>query len=158
MRIVDLFLAINALNYYSTPDWYFAMDAAAHRRYYAELHSIWALRAGLSEEQKERIVPDHRTRLFRILSVADLTAEEIARLNASTMRMFVSSAVDKNDRIVGAMYVVSAMTLVNREAKEAYPWLYESVYEPPPVSRFGWLHRLFRIRNLPFLEIPLREE
>lgn len=158
MRIVDLFLAINDLNYYSTPEWYFAMDAAAHRRYYAELHSIWALRAGLTEEQKERIVPDHRRRLFRIISVAELTVDEIARLNASTMRMFVSSAVDKNDRIVGAMYVVSALTLVNREAKEAYPWLYESVYEPPPVSRFGWLQRLFRIRNLPFLEIPLREE
>ena len=158
MRIVDLFLAINDLNYYSTPEWYFAMDATAHRRFYTELHSIWATRAGLTEEQKERIVPDHRRRLFRIVSVADLTADEIARLNVSTMRMFVSSAVDKNDRIVGAMYVVSTLTLVNREAREAYPWLYESVYEPPPVSRFGWLHRLFRIRHLPFLEIPLRVE
>jgi hypothetical protein len=158
MRIVDLFMIINELNYYSSPDWFFSMDATAHRRFYAELHMIWSVRAGLSEEQKERIIPNHGTRLFRTLAVSELTMADIVRTNASTMRSFVSSAVDKNDRIVGAMYVVSALTLVNAEAREAYPWLHESVYEPPPVNRIGWLQRLFRMRTIPFLELPPRAE
>ena len=160
MRIVDLFTIINELNYYSTPDWFFAMDAAAHRQYYAELHSIWSVRAGLSEEQKQRIIPHHGARLFRTMAVSEMTAEGIARLNASTMRIFVSSAEDKNDRVLGAMYVVSALTLVSAEAKAAYPWLYESVYEPPPppIGRFGWLHRLLRIQTIPFLQLPPRAE
>ena len=47
----------------------------------------------------------------------------------NVIRMFITSAVDKNDRILGAMYVVSALTLVNEQARNAYPWLYESVFD-----------------------------
>jgi hypothetical protein len=158
MRIVDLFTIINELNYYSTPDWFFEMDAAAHRRFYIELHSIWSVRAGLSEEQKQMIVPNHGTRLFRTTIVGEMTAEGMARLNASTMRIFVSSAINVHDRVLGAMYIVSALTLVNLNAKAAYPWLYESVYEPPPINHMGWLHRLLRLQQMPFLELPPRAE
>jgi len=41
--------------------------------------------------------------------------------------MMIQSAADRNDRILGAMYVVTAFTLVNRQARTAYPWLYETV-------------------------------
>jgi hypothetical protein len=40
--------------------------------------------------------------------------------------MFISAAVDKSDRGLGAMYILTAMTLVCRECAESYPWLYES--------------------------------
>ena len=40
--------------------------------------------------------------------------------------MFVSAATEKPDRSSGAMYVLTAMTLVNKECAESYPWLYES--------------------------------
>jgi hypothetical protein len=158
MRVVDLFMAINELNYYSSPEWFFALDAAAHRQFYTELHSIWTFRAGLTEDQKTAIVPNHATRVFRIapFAIVDMTLEAVVRLNASTMRILIQSAAEKSDRVLGAMYVVSALTLVNREARAAYPWLYESVYEPPtpPPARFGWIRNLFGIRGIPFLELP----
>jgi hypothetical protein len=61
--------------------------------------------------------------------------------------------------------VVSALTLVSEGARREYPWLHESVYEPPaprnivyevPANRFDWIHRLFGARDgpIPLLELP----
>ena len=161
MRIVDLFALLNELQYYSSPDWYFAMETADHRRFYRELHAIWSIRAGLTDAQKATIVPHYGTRLFRISPHAteDLTSDSLQKLTASTIRTFVMSAADKEERVLGAMYVVSALTLVNEEARAAYPWLYESVYEPPavrppPPRLFGWWIRLMGGRDpIPLLEL-----
>jgi len=69
----------------------------------------------------------------------------------------ITSAEDRNDRIIGAMYIISTLTLVCNPAREAYPWLYESVLahedvimEPvhPQVHFFGlggWLNDIFNI-------------
>jgi hypothetical protein len=43
-----------------------------------------------------------------------------------TIRMFVTAALERTDRILGAMYIVTVMTLVNRQCRQMYPWLYES--------------------------------
>jgi hypothetical protein len=56
-----------------------------------------------------------------------MTLEKIQSLNLGIIRTFITSATDKNDRILGAMYIISALTLVSPEARTAYPWLYESV-------------------------------
>ena len=161
MRIVDLFALLNELQYYSSPEWYFALEPADHRRFYAELHSIWSIRAGLTDVQKATIVPSYTTRLFRIPPHATegLTVEALHRLTAATIRTFLLSAADKADRVLGAMYIVSAFTLVNAEARAAYPWLYDSVYEaprPPPPPPFGAWARMFLAgarARIPFLEL-----
>jgi hypothetical protein len=130
MKIVDLFRIIDELNYYSSPDWFLKMDLDHHLRFYSELHSIWTHRAGLSNAQKTSIVPGF-TQLFRHPPWA-LRGQSLAamqKLNMNTIRTLITSAEDRNDRILGAMYVVSTLTLVNEDARRAYPWLYESVYD-----------------------------
>ena len=86
------------------------------------------------------------------------------------IRLMICSAEDRNDRILGAMYVVSTLTLVNEQARTAYPWLYESVSGIPaavPVDdrRFtlgnligvGWLGELIALaerERVPPLRLP----
>ena len=170
MRIVDLFSKIDDLHYYSSPDWFLELNIEGHRQFYRELYAIWTHRAGLTNEQKTAIVPDYTSRLFRIPSfaVVDMTMDTLQRTNVSVIRLMISSAEDRNDRILGAMYVVSTLTLVHRDARAAYPWLYESVYEAPlprvlpPIYQVGWFHRLFgsprprigTVGSIPLLELP----
>jgi hypothetical protein len=183
MKIVDLFHLIDELNYYSSPDWFLKMDLDNHLRFYSELHSIWTHRAGLSMSQKSAIVPGF-TQVFRhppwALRGQSLTTMQ--KLNMNTIRTLITSAEDRNDRILGAMYVVSTLTLVNEDARRAYPWLYESVYDtsapesPPrdaPVEGLGdgererrngvpflnflgiqWIQELLRADTLPPLRLP----
>lgn len=129
MKIVDIFSKIDELNYYSSPDWFISLSEGGHRRFYSQLFDIWTHRANLSNAQKNTIVPGSHGRLFRTprWALADMTYDGLQRLNLGVIRMMITSAEDRNDRILGAMYVVSALTLVCEAARTAYPWLYESV-------------------------------
>ena len=134
LKIVELFHRLNELHYYSSPEWFLSMDEADHRLFYRELYEIWTFRAFLTTVQKNTIVPDYQRKLFQRspLHIPD-TLEALQRLNRSVIRHLIGSAEDVQDRILGAMYVISAFTMVNEEARAAYPWLYESVREEPAV-------------------------
>jgi hypothetical protein len=143
MKIVELFHQINELHYYSSPEWFLSMDESDHRAFYRELYEIWTYRAFLTTVQKNTIVPDYQRRLFQRtpLHIPDML-EGLQRLNRSIIKQLISSAEDIQDRVLGAMYVISAFTIVNEEARAAYPWLYESLRDVPlpPVPP----HRPFR--------------
>jgi hypothetical protein len=132
MKIVELFRQINELHYYSSPEWFLSMDESDHRAFYRELYDIWTYRAFLTTVQKNTIVPDYQRRLFQRspLHIPD-TLEGLQRLNRSIIKQLISSAEDIQDRVLGAMYVISAFTIINEEARAAYPWLYESVQDEP---------------------------
>lgn len=155
MSIVDLFHSIDELNYYSSPDWFIGLNLYGHQRFYRELYDIWNYRAGLSNTQKEAIVPNHIQTLFRYppWALFDLSIELIRKLNTKMIERLVMTATDRNDRILGAMYVISTLTLVNRQARLAYPWLYESVSllpqdtngDLPIVQEFGWIQNIITL-------------
>lgn len=163
MKIVDIFSKIDELNYYSSPDWFIHLDIDDHKEFYGLLFDIWTTRANLSNAQKNTIVPGYTSKLFKTprWAVADMTLEGLQRMNLNTMRTMISSAIDRNDRILGAMYVVSALTLVCDEARAAYPWLYESVFEEAPpraaaeerrpalanLLGIGWLNDILALRE-----------
>jgi hypothetical protein len=67
--------------------------------------------------------------------VALKSLDSLRKINLDIIRMFISAAVDKSDRTLGAMYIVTALTLVNTQCKETYPWLYESA-TPGIYSRY----------------------
>ena len=163
MKVVDIFNKIDELSYYSSPDWFISLNHYGHAKYYRELYEIWNTRAGLSSAQKSTIVPQYQQRLFRYSPwlVSDQPIATIQKINMNTIRILISSAEDRNDRILGAMYVITAFTMVSRQARTAYPWLYESVSEIPLLSPmegneniqtilgFHWLQNII---NLPMLD------
>ena len=159
MKVVDLFHTIDNLNYYSSPDWFINLTLHGQIRFYRELYDIWNYRAGLSQDQKQSIVPNHTQRLFRYVpySVASQNIHVVQKINMNTIRMLITSAEDRNDRILGAMYVITTFTIVNRQARIAYPWLYESVMfedDTIPIEHFGMqlLHNLL-MESMPPLQL-----
>jgi len=164
MKIVDLFHQLNELNYYSSPEWFFTMDEEDHRRFYKELYEIWTYRADLTTVQKNTIVPDYQRKLFQRSPLhVNSSLESMQKLNRYTIKVLLCSATDRTDRILGAMYVITAFTIINEEARTAYPWLYESVLEEP-VAPAVPPHRPFRFlttlldgilgRRIPVLALP----
>jgi hypothetical protein len=147
MKVVDLFAIIDELNYYSSPDWFIHLTREGHVTFYKELHALWTHRAGLSMTQKNAIVPRFNTRLFRHppWALRDQSLESLHKLNMTSIQLLVTSAADKNDRILGAMYVISALTLVSAQARAAYPWLYDSVFTD---DRRGEEPQRFNLRNI----------
>jgi hypothetical protein len=133
-KVLDIFLKIEALGYYASNQWFHALSLHHHEQFYRRLFVLWEWRLGLSISQKELIVPGQgggilSHRLFRY-PVDDLPQKDKAwweRHNLALIEAFVSRSPDKEQRKLGALYVLMALVQVSREAAYALPWVLETI-------------------------------
>jgi hypothetical protein len=131
MKVVEIFVQMEELQYGADPEWFIALSLSDQKRFYLNLLDIWHHRAGLTQTDRERIVPSPQ-QLFhwgisRITAIQQLST--IRTTNSYIMKKLVSSAADRNDRVLGAMYILTALTQVCPQAAEAFPWLFESAID-----------------------------
>ena len=128
LKVTDLFQKIDELNYYTDAAWFIGLNVNKLRRLYVELYDIWYHRAGLTNEIRGQIIPSparpFRYSIREIIGLKNLAI--LQKINLDMIRMFICAAVDKSDRSLGAMYILTALTLVNDNCAAAYPWLFDS--------------------------------
>jgi hypothetical protein len=133
-HVLRLFQTINALGHYSDPEWFVALTYEQHITFLRELIDIWNYRAELSPQARRTIYPPYGdpfpqyvlgwvTHQFYIY----LTPENIININLTVIERFIDSAVSEGDRCLGSNFILCALTLVSIPAREALPWLYQSV-------------------------------
>lgn len=165
LKVTDLFQKIDELNYYTNPEWFIGLDVDDLRCFYVELYDIWFHRAELSNEMRRTIIPPpaHPFKYPINEIVPQKNIDFLRKVNLDTIRMFISAATERTDRVLGAMYIVTVMTLVNRQCRETYPWLYESA-TPGVYSRYrmfnagGNNHVLNALNNLLIAGNPMFNE
>jgi len=128
MKVVEIFVMMEELQYGADPEWFIALTLSGQKRFYLNLLDIWQHRAGLSQADRERIVPSPQ-QLFhwgitRVTAIQQLST--IRTTNSYIMKKMITSATDRSDKVLGAMYILTALTQVSPEAAEAFPWLFES--------------------------------
>ena len=75
--------------------------------------------------------------VLKLLEVAsnatlnNLSLETIVKYNIQIIENLVKSAIDVDNKMLGTFYVLSSLTLVSQQARDAMPWLYESVVYIP---------------------------
>jgi hypothetical protein len=131
--IVDLFQHINTLGNYSDSEWFIALQRVELIRFIRNIHDIWYYRANLTQEMKERICPPngnpfvlHNAQVnLNVLTL--LTDPEIRTICVSIIDRIVRRGITREDQCLGAFYVLATLTIVNQDARNAMPWLYEAV-------------------------------
>ena len=58
--------------------------------------------------------------------LTQLNSFNLKKLAISTMEKLVNNGNSRDSRSLGAFYVLGALTLVNSEARNSLPWLYQS--------------------------------
>ena len=124
LQIVDVFQKIDALGNYTNPKWFIDLSSFQIFRFLRFLLDIWQYRAHLTEEIRRTICPPHGFPFGRMDFPNDL---DIMRKKAlSVIEKMVNSANDKDSKCLGAYYVLGALTLVNDDAANAMPHLYQA--------------------------------
>ena len=126
-KLTLIFQKIDTFGNYTDIDWFMNLNLYRLKRYYRILEEIWKYRAQLTEEAKRRIVPsgdvltaNYRT-IFRINNTDKLRyiiLEEIDKL--------VSSGINRDEKILGCMYVLTGLTEVSVACAESMPWLIQA--------------------------------
>lgn len=128
-RINDLFIEIDLLGNYTQSSWFTDLEKRDYIRFFRLLHNLWNFRAQLSYETKIRICqlydPFLNIRLPQ--SLYDLSLQQIQEVCINVMEDFIYCGIDDEYRKIGALHVLSILTIVSIPARNNMFWLYESV-------------------------------
>lgn len=129
MRINDVFQKIDALGNYSDSEWFKSLSKPRLLRFLRELFDIWTYRAQLQQSVKRDIYPPHGTP-FRETNLRHINNQNEHDIKVTLIELIdklVTRGVDESSRSLGAYYCLAALTIVNTDAAQALPWLYQSV-------------------------------
>ena len=127
MDCIAIFQIINDLGNYADSNWFEALDKNELMRFLKELYDIWNYRAQISELMKRNIV-NPRGNPFDTVIPTESSDFNLVKKNAmSVIKNLVTKGVDREHCSLGALYVLSALTLVSVPAQIAIPWLFHSV-------------------------------
>jgi hypothetical protein len=129
LRTLSLFQNIDSLGNYSNPQWFLSLNRNQMIKFIREVIEIWNYRAQLTNEIKRAICPPNGDP-FRNLSIQYVHTEaniiNVRKVILEVLEKLVNSGTDKDNRSLGAYYVLGCLTLVNQDAATSLPWLYQS--------------------------------
>ena len=130
VRIQELFMEIDQLGNYTQGSWFSNLNRRDYVRLYRIIYDIWNFRAQLSVDIKQKICPlfEPFVNIFaRPIYHNDITHEEIQFACITIMENMIYSGIDDEFRKLGALHVLSGLTMVSSGARQSLPWLYESI-------------------------------
>lgn len=127
-RTRTLFVEIDQLGNYSNYQWFQNLERRNYLRYFRILKDIWCYRAQIPINIKIKICPLWDP--FIMLStddLIDLTIDQMKARCLCVMEDMVYTGVDTEYKTLGALHVLSVLTIVSNDARVNMPWLYESL-------------------------------
>jgi hypothetical protein len=140
MKILELFQLMNSYGNYANSEWFTNLSRNDHIRFARELVDIWNYRAQLTNAKKMEICPPHGnpflgtpyfTNVATYINLNNLTNDTVTRFNVQIIENLIRTSIDTDNKTLGALYVLSALTLVSNDARNAMPWLYEAAVHGP---------------------------
>ena len=132
LRALTLFQNIDALGNYSNAQWFLTLNRNQLIKFLRELVDIWQYRANLSNETKRAICPPsgnpfNRLPNYNVLQTLE-NIDDVRKIILDILEKLVNTGVDKDNKCLGAYFVLGAITLVNNDAATSLPWLFEAAY------------------------------
>jgi hypothetical protein len=123
-------MEMDRLGNYTQISWFTNLERNDYVRLYRAIYEIWYFRGELTYSLRNSICPFHEpfNAIFvRPLYNSNITLEQIKLGCLIVMENMVYSGTDLNFRQIGTFHALSGLTLVSPGAREAMPWLYDSV-------------------------------
>ena len=130
-KIMDICLRIDSLGNYTDVNWFKCLGRRQIIKFINVLHDIWNYRAQIPDNVKREIC----TPVGRPFAFVNVNYPYLCNCNMLNLKMifvkiienFINKGINDASSSLGAMYVLSALTLVNNDTAEALPWLFQSV-------------------------------
>jgi SAP domain-containing new25 len=130
LRVIKLFQTIDELGNYSNPNWFMSLNIPDMVALLSYLIDVWQYRAGLTLETKYAICPPNGNPFSQLPNLRTLLnsnhLENVRNITLKTLENFIYPGIDRDSKYLGTVYVLGSLTLVNIEARNTLPWLYES--------------------------------
>jgi len=127
-RTYTIFSDIDEYGLITNANWLLELTKNKMILFVRELYDIFFFRANLTPPQKIKLCPPSGNPFYKIniKIFSQLTTDQILKNILQIINNFIKKGHDRQTKIVGCYYVLGALTLVNLNARESLPWLYES--------------------------------
>ena len=128
-RLSNIFQEIDLLGNYTNSEWFYELTVRKKIYFLRELYDIWAYRANLTIDIKLEIYPNGDPFLNLNLNnfYTNIPIDNFNNICLNIIENFILYGIDRNSKSLGALYVLSALTIVSESAANAIPWLHQSV-------------------------------
>lgn len=130
-KILDTIMKYDMLGYHTAIHWFEELNIRQLWYFYNELWELWYYRMQLSPQVKEQVVPgwsNPNTLLFKWNPQSLLFRNERRWWQNTIIELMdrlVSSSRVKENRVLGALYGITAFAIVSPRVRMFYPWLVE---------------------------------
>jgi hypothetical protein len=124
-RVTNLFLEFDQLGNYTSLVWFNSLSTNSYIQLYRCLYDIWHFRSQFSRETRYNICPF--TTPFSQTASMIIEIDQVKTACIEVFENLVFTGRDDEHRKLGAFQALTALTMVSYGAREAMPWLYESV-------------------------------
>ena len=127
VTIRDLFNRIDELGNYTQYDWFENLNYNGLMIFYKELYDIWIYRANLTLHVKYQICNLDPFNNTNPNFFYNYSLDQLKQITISVMEKMLYHAVNDEYQKLGAIYILTALTIASPDAAEAMPWYYSSV-------------------------------
>ena len=130
LRALSVFQEIDALGNYTDSSWLLSLSIHQLITFIHELYDIWTYRAQIDHNTKVSICPPLGNPFINInmqYISNNLTLNELKTTSLSIIEKLIQRGRNNEFKVLGAYYVLTALTIVSNNAANALPWLYQSV-------------------------------
>jgi hypothetical protein len=127
-KILDIFSKIEEFGYSADFNWFYMLEKIELLKLFRELFDIWNYRAQLSIESKKNICyPTGNPFLnYTYANIYHLNVHNLQKCFITIFYNLLTKARDRTNQGLGALYILGAITIVNQNASNSLPWLYDS--------------------------------
>ena len=125
-KCTDIFQLIDKLKNYTKCNWFTELNIVSLKNLYYYIQDIWVYRLNLSPQDKKKYIT---TQIFTTpYSVVKKykNYDYLANLILDDFKKLLTEGQEFSDRMTASKWILSALTLVNKDASLALPWLYQS--------------------------------
>jgi len=125
-RVIGLFMYIDRLGNYTQTHW--LTDLSSQKMYYmiVKINQLWHT---LPRELRSRICPHMSPFGETVFGTTALSPNDITlRIVVRMAEVLIYSGIDSEHQNLGAMYLLSGLTMVSLGARSQLPWLYDNYF------------------------------
>lgn len=130
-RVHNVFMEMDRLGNYSNPEWFLGLEKPGYANFYKKYFEWWNLNPQMTHEVKHNIcaLNDPFYNVTILMNYTGTPLDVFRETCLSLIECMVYSGIDDEHKRLGALHVLSLLTLVSSTARQQMPWLFEAMID-----------------------------
>ena len=126
-RCIDIFQKMDNLKNYTKCEWFLSLNIAQLKELYKQMEDLWNYRLNLSFNQKLKYVNDGKLFTISVHKFNKINSKyKASEILLNSFNRLVSEGQTESDKATACQWILSGLTLVNLDARNSLPWLFQS--------------------------------